>query len=180
MFKQLFLGLLLCCCTFVKTQAQDRWLFWKYKDFDGSMSFTVPYWAIHTGSLFLNKKDDRQLLRRVHKVRIMVFQEGTPVSQRDLRRFNRKARRNHLEEIITVREGKTRVQIMAKDRGKTLRKVVIFVNDPEEGFFMVSMRGKLRMSDVNKAIKRLNDKDSDQKKKIPSIPEMAKLPTNRV
>ena len=146
-------------------QSQDRWLYWKYKDYDGGINFTVPRMAIGAGSLFAKERTERKMIRRVHKVRTLVFENGSPMTERDMRKFNRKAKRRNLEEIVTVREGKTRVQVMAKDRRNSLRKVVIFVNDPEDGFFMVSLKGKIKIGDVNKLIKKFNK--TDKKIKIP-------------
>lgn len=45
--------------------------------------------------------------------------------------------------MVTVRDGKTRIEVMAKERRNRIRKVVVFVSNPEEGFFMVSLKGKL-------------------------------------
>lgn len=77
-------------------QAQDHWLYWKYKDYDGGINFTVPRWAVGFGSLFAKEKNERKLIRKIHRVRLMVFQDGSPVSQRDMKKFNRKARRRHI------------------------------------------------------------------------------------
>lgn len=163
LFCLLFLG------TAFTAQSQDRWLYWKYKDYDGGMNFTVPRLAIGAGSVFLKEKGERQMLRRLHKVRTLIFEDGSPLSGRDLKRFGRKAKRNGLEEIVTVREGKMRVQIMAKNRGNTLKKVVVFVNDPEDGFFMISIKGKLKITDVNKLLKKYNKKGKPIKTMIPEF-----------
>ncbi len=163
MKKILFFLLFLAVAT--GTQAQDRWLYWKYKDYDGGINFTVPRIAIGAGSLFAKHQDERKLIRRVHKVRTLVFENGSPLSERDLRKFNRKAKRRHLEEIITIRDGKTRVQVLAKDRRNALRKVVVFVNDPEDGFFMISLKGKFKINEINKLIKKYNK--TDKKIKMP-------------
>jgi hypothetical protein len=71
------------------TQAQDRWLYWKYKDYDGSVTFTVPRVAIGTGSLFIKQKSERKMLRRVHKVRTMIFEDGSPLADQDIKRFTK-------------------------------------------------------------------------------------------
>ncbi|MEY3240764.1 MAG: hypothetical protein RIR11_2202 [Bacteroidota bacterium] len=163
LFCLLFLG------TAFTAQSQDRWLYWKYKDYDGGMNFTVPRLAIGAGSVFLKEKGERQMLRRLHKVRTLIFEDGSPLSGRDLKRFGRKAKRNGLEEIVTVREGKMRVQIMAKNKGTTLKKVVVFVNDPEDGFFMISIKGKLKITDVNKLLKKYNKKGKPIKTMIPEF-----------
>jgi hypothetical protein len=174
--KHLLLSIALLFCVATISQAQDRWLYWKYKDYHKGINFTVPRFVIGTGSLFFKTSEERKLMRRLHKVRLLVFEEGSPISERDVRRFNRKARRNHLEEIITVREGKTRVQIMAKERRGALRKAVVFVNSPEDGFFMISLKGKLRMKDINDVIKRIRERDEedgdDDMPNIPKIPEL--------
>jgi Domain of unknown function (DUF4252) len=148
-------------------QAQDRWLYWKYKDY-GQVNFSIPRMVIHTGSWFVNDRQDRKMVQRVHKVRTMIFEDGSPVSERDFRKFNRKARHRHLEEIITVRDGKTRVQVLAKERRNTLKKVVVFVNSPEDGFFMVSVKGRLRLNDINTIINKYGKKGNG-KKMIPDV-----------
>ncbi len=158
---------ILFCLLFMATsfvgQSQDRWLYWKYKDFDGSISVTVPRLMFTAGSAFGRDQEERKLIRKVHKVRTLVFQDGNPMSERDMRRFNRKAKRRNLDEIITVREGKTRVQIMARERRGALRKIVVFVNDPEDGFVMVSLKGKFKMKDVNRLIKKFNKSETPVK-----------------
>ncbi len=166
LFCLLFLGVTLTA------QSQDRWLYWKYKDYDGSMSFTVPRLAIGTGSLFLKQKSERKMLRRVHKVRTMIFEDGSPLNDRDLKKFMRKAKRHHLEEMITVRDGQTHVRVLAKStRRNALKKVVVFVNSPDDGFVMVSVKGKIKMSDVNKLFSKFKGKkgDGSDDKIIPDI-----------
>jgi Domain of unknown function (DUF4252) len=152
--------------------AQDRWLYWKYKDYDKGINFIVPRFAIMPGSLFLKNKEERQLMRRVHKVRMLIFEDGTPISNRDIRRFDRKARRRGLEDIIFVRDGQTRVKIMAKERRGILRKAVVFVNSPDDGFFMISIKGRLKMKDINEVIKRARKQQGEEDNPLPKIPEV--------
>ena len=174
---------ILFCLLFIgfaaTSQAQDRWLYWKYKDYDGSISFTVPRVVIGTGSLFIKQKSDRKMLRRVHKVRTMIFEDGSPMKDRDIKKFTRKAKRRNLEEIVTVREGKTHVRVLAKTtRRDALKKVVVFVSSPEDGFVMVSVKGKVKMSDVNKLFKKyVNKKGGGKEKDI--IPDILKIDTEK-
>lgn len=157
--------------------AQDRWLYWKYKDYSGGINFSVPRLAIGAGSLFLKERSERKLMRQVHKVRTLVFEDGNPLSGRDIRRFERKARRRHLEDLIMVRDGSTHVHIMAKERRQALRKVVVFVSSPEDGFVMVSIKGKIKFADMNRIIGKIaKDKDGSIQKSLPSV---IKIPTDR-
>lgn len=159
-------------------QAQDHWLYWKYKDYDGAISVTAPGWAIHVGSWFVENKEDRHLMRKVNKVRALVFDGKSPVTESDMKKFANKARRKGLEEILFVREGKTRIRVMAKERKGALRKVVVFVQSPDE-FVLVSVKGKLRFDEVNRILTKYKNENSKESSK-PVIPQVLKVPVSRV
>lgn len=153
--------------------AQDYGLYWKYKDYDGAIAVTVPRWAIHTGSWFLKEKTDRRLLRKVRKARVLVFENANnPVSELEVRHFQTKAQRRNLEELLVVRDQGTQVLVMAKERRKAIRKVVVLVREPEV-FAFVSVRGKLRFEDIGQLLREMpkqrNGKDGEEAK--PLLPE---------
>ena len=149
--------------------AQDARLFWKYKDYDG-VAFTVPRTGIDIVSWFLDKRDDRVWLRRINKVRVLYFEDvRNPVSDRDLQRFNRRANRRHLEELLMVRDGKTHVRVLAKERRNILRKVVLLTQTPEE-FVLLSIKGKVHWDDIMQAMEKVKKEDKkDEKPLIPSV-----------
>jgi hypothetical protein len=170
--KQLLICLTLSLlATFL--HAQDYGLYWKYKDYDGAIAVTVPRWAIHTGSWFLKEKTDRRLLRKVRKARVLVFENASnPVSELEMRHFQKKAQRRNLEEMLVVRDQGTRVLVMAKERRKAIRKVVVLVREPET-FALVSVRGKLRFEEIGQLLREIpkewGDKDGEDVK--PLLPE---------
>ena len=170
----------ICLFFLVQTlSAQDGWLYWKYKDYDG-MAFTVPGWVVDAGSWFLPEKAERKLLRRgVDKVRFMLFEnDANPVSERDMKRFARKAHRRHLEDLVVVRDGKTHVRVMGKERRSILRKVVVMVHSPEE-FVFVSVKGHLRLNDVNRIIEKYGKEGKDKEHK-PMVPPVVKIPVSKI
>ncbi len=156
-----------------KTEAQDQRLYWKYKDYDGSMSFTIPGFLPKIGSIFIKGKAERRLVRRTGKIRIMVFENGSPVTEKDFVKFARRAENSGLDDLIHVRDGKTHVRIMGKENGKRIRKLVVLVQDEGE-FVMVSMKGRYKYSDLNALIKKYQQetpqKDKDKKKKKNPLP----------
>jgi formylglycine-generating enzyme required for sulfatase activity len=157
--------------------AQDYGLYWKYKDYDGSISFTIPRFLVDMGALFVKEHDDRNWLLKVHKVRTMVFTEKeNPVTAKDWARFNAKAKRRHLDELLTVRQGKDQVRIMAKERGNAIRKIVVIVSNPDD-FFMVTLKGKLRWDDINGI---LNKYGKDIHLKDKADPKALKIPVKKV
>jgi hypothetical protein len=155
--------------------AQDHRLYWKYKDYDGAIPVTAPRWLIHAGSWFAPEKADRKMIRKVRKARVLAFDGQSPVTTADYKRFERRAKRRNLEDLLFVREGDTRVRIMVKERRAILRKVVVFVHSPEE-FVLVSVRGKLRLNEIGKALERFSKEEGDK----PLIPPVLKTPVEKV
>ena len=152
--KIYLLGFALCLFS-LDLSAQDYGLYWKYKDYDGAIALSVPRWVIHAGSWFVDEKAERKLMRKVRKARVLVFEDqDSPVTKRDMEKFTRKARRKGLESMLSVREKQTRVEVWAKERRNKLRKVVIFVNEPET-FALVSLRTKLNIDEIGALLKDL-------------------------
>lgn len=156
--------------------SQDYWLYWKYKDYDG-ISLTVPSIAIDMGSWFVDEKEDRVLLRKINKVRLMVFEDYSPITKKDLKRFDKKAKRKHLEELVYVRQGKMHVRIMAKESKNAIRKVVVLVQSPEE-FVFVSVKGRFRWDDINRVIEKYGNEKKDDGE--PLMPPGVKIPVYKI
>jgi hypothetical protein len=159
--------------------AQDGQLYWKYKDYDG-INFAVGRAIFDIASLFAEEKEERRLLSRIKKVRLLVFEDHCPIKDRDLRKFERRAKRRHLEELVTIRDGKDNVRILAKERRGALRKVVVFVKTPEE-FVMVGLKGTIRWNEINDLIdeygsKAIKKKDNEEKTREP----LKKVPVVRI
>lgn len=157
--------------------AQDFGLYWKYKDYDG-VCLTMGRAAFDIGSLFLKKDEGRAFVHRMKKLRVMVFEGQSPITDRDMRRFDRKARRRHLEDVLTVREGKTHVRILAKERRNALRKAVVLVRSPEEAV-LVSLKGKFRFDDLQQLLKKHGGKHfkHEDGKVLPSVKS---VPVSRI
>lgn len=148
-----FLFCLILTLLGINANAQDRGLYWKYKDYDGAIALSVPRWVIHAGSWFVEEKTDRKLIRKVRKMRVLVFEDQlSPVTKGDVEKFSRKARKRHLESMMSIREQQTRVEVWAKERRNKLRKVVILVREPET-FALVSFRTKMHMDEIGQLLK---------------------------
>lgn len=170
----------ICLLLSLPGRAQDGNLYWKYKDYDGAIAFTVPGVFAKIGSLFVKDKDMRRLLRHTGKTRILVFEDKpSPVSERDLNRLARQTRQSGgLDDLIFVRDGDTRVQVMGKVGEKKLRKLVFLVNEPGT-FAFISVKGRFRYDDINRIIQQ-HAKDALKKGKKPKVPMVVKPPVDRV
>ncbi|MFN0173723.1 MAG: DUF4252 domain-containing protein [Saprospiraceae bacterium] len=158
-------------------QAQDFGLYWKYKDYDGAIAVSVPRWATFVGSAFIGEKADRKLVRKIRKARVLFFEDKSPFSERDLKKFVRKSKRRGLDELVTVRTGKTHVRIMAKSRNSTIKKVVVLFSSPD-GAGLVTVKGKFQLDEINRVIEK-SSKEGKKKDGNPTIPNLPKVPVIR-
>ena len=158
-----------------QASAQDYPLYWKYKDYDGAIPVQAPRWLITMGSWFVPGKQNRKMVRKVHKARVIVFEDGNPISQKDIDKFNKRASRRKLDDLIRVRTGKTHVRVMAREKKDAIRKVVIFVSTPKE-FVLMSLRGKLKINELIDTIKDINPDQMDED----IFPDIIKPPPVRV
>lgn len=152
----------------VGAQAQAFGLLWKYKDYEGAIPVTAPSWLINIASWFPEEKESRRLIRKVRKVKVLAFVDGAPnpISERDMRRFHRRAERRGLEEIMFVRDGDTRVQVYGREKRGQLRNLFFFVNS-EDATVLAAMKTRLQLSDIVKTIEagQVQFKDYPSKKK---------------
>jgi Domain of unknown function (DUF4252) len=149
--------ILTVCCVWLACAApalaQDFGLYWKYKDYDPKVAFTAPGWLVKVGVSFLPaEKMEKRLLRRLGKTRVMVFEDGSPVTNSDMHRFEKRAKRRGLEDLILVHQANNDIRVMGATKGAMLRKIVVFVKTPDE-FVLASVRCRLRFEDFAKLIK---------------------------
>ncbi|MEO0008182.1 MAG: hypothetical protein RJA20_2378 [Bacteroidota bacterium] len=164
----LLLFVALACAT--RASAQDAGLFWKYKSYDGAIALRIPGAIAGISSIFAGEREERMLLRQMRTTRILIFEEGSPITARDTDKFHRKAQLRKLEEIITIRSGKDRFQIMAKEKNGVLRKLVVFFSaDAVTG--LISVRGRFRIEDLNRLIRKAEEWTDEKPGKLPaSVP----------
>ncbi|MFM7154848.1 MAG: DUF4252 domain-containing protein [Bacteroidota bacterium] len=168
-FKRILLLILALSCTSI-AHTQDAGLFWKYKSYDGAIALRIPGAVSGIGSLFAREPEERKLLRRMRATRVLIFEDGSPVTARDTERFNSKARRRQLEEIITVRSGKDYFQILAKEKKGVLRKLVVFFH-ADEVTGLISVKGRFRLDDLNRLIRKAEELSDEKPGKLPaSVP----------
>jgi hypothetical protein len=148
--------------------AQDQHLFWKYKEYDGAISCSVPGWVLHLGSVFLKEKESRRLVRKINNIKVLVFENNNPFTRQDIERFQRRAKRRHLDAWLTIRDGQTRVQLYGKTRRNNIRKVVVLFESPDAGSGMVCLRGKLQLNDLKGALRQA-EKQSPHKNPMPLL-----------
>ena len=142
---------------------------------------TLPGFVLGMGANFarkhMDKEDEKALMaleftKSIKSIRLLVMEETNLVSQKDYTKLvDGLKKKDKLSDLITVREGNTSVNILARDKKKHISNLVILVNEEDE-FVMISFKAKLRYKDLNKFLREVM-KDDDKIKVVPEQPEKA-------
>jgi len=122
----------------------------QYKKGEEVRNFKVPGFLIRLGGTIGKKrvagdieKQALQLLKYVKGTRLMFTEAGNPIPARAVRQLTEDVRARGFDDWIEVRDGETRVHIMALEKKGKIKNMMIFVHEPD-GFVMLSMKMKLK------------------------------------
>jgi hypothetical protein len=177
--KRIFLLIMALLCLAETTSAQPgiRRIYRKYKrQGTENVHFMVPRPIFWVGSLFPRHRDERKMVRAVRNARILVIEGGATITSAETQQMLARAESSGFEPMLTVRDKKTRVAIHAKERKGKIRGLFIVVHDQEE-FVLLSMKTRLKLSDLEALLARLS---ADKKIKEIPLPIPKQLPIDVV
>jgi DNA primase catalytic subunit len=151
----------------------------KYKRADNTINFTLPGFVLGLGASIGRKQMDKEdqkalmaleLTKSIKSIRFLVMEETNLVSQKDYNNLiEGLKKKDKISELITVREGSMRINIMIRDKRKHISNLIIIVSEEDE-FVMISMKTRLRYKDLNKFLKEIM-KNDEKIKVVPDEPE---------
>lgn len=178
----IFIALLISsfCISSCSTPSTVGGFYQKHKRKKGVRNFKLPGWVVWVGSGIAHdiaKDDDMKialrLVKKVKKLRFMMAEEDTAISNDEVQSFVKEIKQNNYEDLIYVKTKDTNVNMLVKDKDDKLKDIVFIVKD-EENFVFFSMKSNIKVEDIAKLVDLLNDKileDEDEKaekkKKIP-------------
>ncbi len=153
----------------------------KYKKADNTTAMTVPGFVLGMGAGIARKHMDKEekdallaleLTKSIKSVRFLVMEETNLVSYKDYNDLiDGLKKKDKIDELITVREGNTRMNILVRSKRKHISNLMIIVSEEEE-FVIISMKTKLRYIDLNKFLREIM-KNNEKIKVVPDEPEKA-------
>ena len=161
----LAIAMLLCLPALLSAQTHSINKFYnKYKHTEETMNFTIPGWIIRLGSsIAKNHVDEPQekaalkLAKKIRKIKLLVMEDQNTVKPKDIQRLVDEVKaKDHFEELIYVRDGDTRVNMLIRNSSDMIENMLILVSEEDE-FVMVSMKTRLRFDDLNEFLKSLED-----------------------
>jgi len=151
----------------------------KYKRADNTVNMTLPGFVLGMGAKFakkhMDKEDKKSLMaleftKSIKSIRLLVMEETNLVSQKDYNKLiDGLKKKDKLSDLITVRDGRTSINILVRDKKKHISNLIVIVNEEDE-FVMISIKAKLRYKDLNKFLREVM-KDNDKIKVVPEEPQ---------
>jgi hypothetical protein len=161
--------LLLSFCAVLSAQRGVRSIYRKYKrSGTENVHFMLPRPAFWVASIFPKHRDERKLVRTVKNIRLLVAEGDVDISPAETQKMLTRAEAAGFEPLLFVRDGNTRVSINAKERKGKIKGLFIIVQEPDE-FVLISLRTKLKMSDLDALITRMNEEKKLNDVKIPVL-----------
>lgn len=130
----------------------------EHKKKEGVQNMTIPGWLIYTGTgiahSLVDDEDTKvmlQLAKKVKRLQFMVAEEQSPIATADIQTFVQRARADHFEDLIVVRDKSTTINVMVREKGEKLRHLIFLINDDSD-FVFLNMRTNIKMKDIAKIV----------------------------
>lgn len=145
----------------------------KYSSHTNVVHVELPGWIVRLGNHFIDEKDleevdIKRLIKGVHHLNLVVFDETSESPEKeDISALLEGARQAHFEDLIFVKDGKSRVNILIQESKDIIHSLLIVVTDNtkhNKSSMFLNLKGHFSMADINKMIKSADNKKSDTTK----------------
>lgn len=132
----------------------------KHRKTEDSYCFNVPGIVFRTVSAtrwFVDKEEYEtieglKLMRKVKHIKVFVSEHAETIPMQDVMNMVQGMKAKNYEELITVRNEETLINFYIREKKDCIRNVLLVMNDGNE-FICLSMRTKLKMSDLDVLLK---------------------------
>jgi len=160
----IFLGLFLISFGLEAQTPGINYFYHTYKRHEDARKFSIPGWVFRLGSTIAQKhvdgegeKEAIKMAKKIKKLRLLVMENTNSVSKDDVNRMLSRAKgKEGFEDLLMVSSEGTKINMLARSKGDMIKNLLILVSE-EDQFVMVSLKSKLKISDLNKLLRSLQD-----------------------
>jgi uncharacterized protein YjiK len=146
--KNLILLLLLAAPLALLAQNKNIESFYnKYMNQQNVTNINLEGWILNMASEYIDEDSGEAFLKDVSKLRIMVMEDGNLVKPDEYNGLISSLRSDNFEELMTVRDGETKVNLYAQQKDGIISNAVMMVNEPDE-FVLLSLEGAIKLEDL--------------------------------
>lgn len=120
----------------------------KYKNYENATQLKLQGWLIRLAAKHTDEEGAEQLLKKITHLRLLSIEDGNPVSLEESRDLIKQLKKESYEELLNVRDGTERVDILIREKKDVITEILLLVSDKDE-FLLLSLEGRLKFSDLN-------------------------------
>ncbi|MFT5264956.1 MAG: hypothetical protein ACI8YQ_003706 [Polaribacter sp.] len=145
----LFLSLLICfCSSTVQAQSNSIESFYEqYAKNEKVTNVTIKGWLLDIASHITSDESSKEVLSKITQLRILLMEDGNPVTKNELSRLKKGIKKDHFEELLQIRDEGSHVDFYIREEGDHITNVLMLVNDNDE-FVLLSLEGLLKLEDL--------------------------------
>jgi Domain of unknown function (DUF4252) len=142
--------LLLLAGLFLQLQAQSENIETFYKRYaksENATNVTIKGWLLDVATQFTEDVESRKVLSKITQLRVLLMEEGNPVSNTEYLQFKKDIRKDDFEELLQIRDEGSQVDFFIREEGDHITNVLMLVNEAD-GFVLLSLEGLLKLEDL--------------------------------
>ena len=166
--KKLFIPVafcFLCLSACAQTSALDRF-YDKFKSSGTSDANISISPNLMLSACFQGKgREEDNWLKKVTQVRMLIIDAKKAPSSKEWSDLSGSLLADHFDELMSVRKGRDRVQLMSADRGADLKEVVFLAAGQDGGGILLHFKGHFTTADLAKmqfALQEKNEQKNEQ------------------
>ncbi|MFK8104949.1 MAG: DUF4252 domain-containing protein [Saprospiraceae bacterium] len=121
----------------------------KYKTYKNVTNVSLGGWVLKLATKYADDDEAKEALRHVSRLKVLFMENGNIVEKTDVKQLLRQVRNDDFEELMTIQDGKSKVNIFIKENKKAITNLLIVVNG-EDDFVLLSLKGELDFEDLSK------------------------------
>ncbi len=133
---------------------------------DGIRHFSIPGFLVRlAGGLALREEDHwqreaiRPLLRNLGSISVLFSEEGDGFRDEDVRTLKKDLVQEEYEQLVSVRDRGSRVEVFAWEKKDILRRLVFLIHEKNDESVLVSLRGHFTRDDISKMMRYFEEEE---------------------
>lgn len=148
--KSIFVLFFTAMLTFCQAQNESIERFYsKYTKLENVTEINISGNLLNLVATYSDENSEGKVLEKISKLRILAIDDQHIVETSDKKAMLSGLRKNHFEELMQIRDGKSRIDFMIREKGNKITNILMLVDD-EDSFFLLSLEGNITWKDIEK------------------------------
>lgn len=97
--------------------------------------------------LTVSNDNNNEIVNKISRIRVMLMDEQNHVDYNDVQKLRKGILRDGFEDLIHVKDGSAKIDIMIREKGELITNILLVVNDTDN-FVLFSIEGLFRLKDL--------------------------------